>query len=695
MKLLYLTDTHIRGDNPHHRRDDFPATVRAKLLEVAGLVRALEVDAVLHGGDFFDQPSPELSVVGDFIRIFIEMGVPIYVVQGNHDIFACNPDTLEHTMLGLLHRVGTLHVLRRGERVYLESRGVRVQLTGTPFHFNMDRVDPLADYCVTKEDCDYAVHLAHGMLLDKPFFPGTPHTLVSTVAPHTAADYTLGSHAHFGYPDVEWDGRWFINPGSLVRLSVQPGDIQRTPQVLLLDFTGSRPVHTKIPLKSARPGHEVLDAGLAAAAAGRDGPGTVFGRFDRPECCTYLEPSEVLRETARAGGFAPEVVAAAARCLARAEESRERGAYLTHLVLENFQSHLHTEFELAPGLNVILGESGQGKSAIVRALRWLLCREPARDEYVRAGAPGCRVTAVCGDGRRLVREHRLAAAPDGAPGSAVPAGARFLPAGEEGLQCGGLLALDRETAICLSVAQEREGPFLLGLPGVLRARALERMSGAALFEAARENTAAGGGGADPEAVRALLALAAVRARDEALARAEEVVGRALSFVFDVPMEFKIALREERQPAEADFLVSSGRPADPTRCRGYPERVPPGTLGGGPTAAYLNVHGGGVGDVVSLALRVAFLEVARPAVPGPLVLDEPAQQVSHRFLSRVARLLKGFTDSFGRQVIVTTHNQPLSGTADAVFVLRIESGASAVHDRGSSIRASSWRGRPPG
>jgi energy-coupling factor transporter ATP-binding protein EcfA2 len=558
-----------------------------------------------------------------------------------------------------------------------------------------------------------------------------------------------------------------------------------------LDFSGPRPVHTKIPLQTARPGHEVLDAGLAAAAAGREGAEAAFGRLERPESCTYLEPAEVLRDVARAGEFAPGAAAEAARCLAQAgAERRERGAHLTHLVLENFQSHVYTELELAPGLNVVLGETGQGKSAIVRALRWLLCREPAQDGYVRAGARFCRVTAVCSDGRRLVREHRLGTCPDrgtraghprgvptpvGRVGSggdsmgqpyhpnpqdrgtcvsgsggddAAPLGGPFAD-GDDPPWCGALLTLDQEYTICLNVAQEREGPFLLGLPGGLRARALERMSGAALFEAARRNVAvdvgSGGGGVDPKAVLALLDLAAGRARDEALARAEEVVARALSFVFDVPMAFKITLRDEREPAAADFLVSSGWAKDPTRPdstrpdsparvsregapdptrptgvgapRGYPDwrggptwappgtptdplqGAPPGTPGDGwgthrSGSADLNVHGGGVADVVSLALRVAFLEVARPMVPGPLVLDEPAQQVSHRFLSRVARLLKGFSDSFGRQLIVTTHNQPLSGTADAVFVLRMEAGTSTVHDRGSSIRASSWRARPP-
>ena len=42
--------------------------------------------------------------------------------------------------------------------------------------------------------------------------------------------------------------------------------------------------------------------------------------------------------------------------------------YLKTVILENFQSHKHTSIEFNEGLNVILGPSDSGKSAIIREL---------------------------------------------------------------------------------------------------------------------------------------------------------------------------------------------------------------------------------------------------------------------------------------------------------------------------------------
>ncbi|MBE0466984.1 MAG: metallophosphoesterase [Candidatus Desulforudis sp.] len=693
MRLLYLTDTHIRAGNPPNRLDDFPAALRAKLLEVTGLVRELEVHAVLHGGDFFDQPCPELPVVGEFVKLFTGMGVPVYVVPGNHDIFACNPATLEHTMLGLLHEVGSLRVLQTGERIYLKERGVTVQLTGTPFHYNIDRQDPLLDYCVTKENCDFAIHLAHGMLLDRPFFPGTPYTLVSQVAPFTEADYTLGSHAHFGYPDVEWEGRLFINPGSVVRLSAQKRDLERRPQVLLIDFSGARPSRLKIPLKSARPGHEVIGSGAPPTVRGGQRrkplvPGDGGGEVGGPDLPGFLA------EVARGEGFPEAAAAEAVSLLARVPKDREEEAHraeLQRLVIENFQSHLYTELELAPGLNVILGESSQGKSGVIRALHWLLFNEPPPQSFMRTDGRFTRVTGVLEDRSLVVREYTRPGGETGpgrAGGECGAPGLHALPSGRtlERFQLP-LIALAEDREVCLHIAPERGEAFLLADPDAVKAQALDYLSGAALLEKARREAGRAGpttrGNAAEEArasrerVGALFGVAAARARDETCSRVADMVNQALRTVFEAPPEFKIRWYAEGAAPRAEFTVVT-------------------EFGGGDLSeAAPTAWGGGVIDVISLALRVAFLELVRPPLSGPLVLDEPVKQVSSRFASHVARLLKVFADSFGRQIIVATHNQHLAGTADAVFVLRLESGVSVLYGRGSSIRASSWRGRAPG
>lgn len=259
MKLLYITDTHLRGNNPRNRLDDFPAALKAKLLEIVELVNELEVDYLVHGGDVFDLPSPALSVVAGFTDILQEIHVPIYAVAGNHDLFAYNPATLERTMIGFLARLGLLKLLRPGEPVYLKNKNVTLQLTGQHFHYEIDRRDVRADYCVEKRNCDVAVHVVHGMLLRKVIYPGAAYTLVEHVAPHTQADVTLSGHAHLGFRDVEYDGRLFINPGAIARLSALVQELDRQPRAVLLDFTGNKLAYRHIVLKSARPGTEVLD----------------------------------------------------------------------------------------------------------------------------------------------------------------------------------------------------------------------------------------------------------------------------------------------------------------------------------------------------------------------------------------------------------------------------------------------------
>lgn len=59
--------------------------------------------------------------------------------------------------------------------------------------------------------------------------------------------------------------------------------------------------------------------------------------------------------------------------------------YIKKVELHNFQSHQHTEMEFDRGLNVILGNSDVGKTAILRAIKWCLYNEPKGDYFIRQG----------------------------------------------------------------------------------------------------------------------------------------------------------------------------------------------------------------------------------------------------------------------------------------------------------------------
>jgi len=51
------------------------------------------------------------------------------------------------------------------------------------------------------------------------------------------------------------------------------------------------------------------------------------------------------------------------------------------IILKNFQSHHYTELEIGPGVTAILGDNDSGKTAVVRALRWLLWNRPSGDSF--------------------------------------------------------------------------------------------------------------------------------------------------------------------------------------------------------------------------------------------------------------------------------------------------------------------------
>ena len=66
--------------------------------------------------------------------------------------------------------------------------------------------------------------------------------------------------------------------------------------------------------------------------------------------------------------------------------------------LQNFQSHVKTIIEPAgPGfLTVITGPSDSGKTAIIRALKWLLYNQPQGAEFTRTGCSMVREMVVPG-----------------------------------------------------------------------------------------------------------------------------------------------------------------------------------------------------------------------------------------------------------------------------------------------------------
>lgn len=163
-----------------------------------------------------------------------------------------------------------------------------------------------------------------------------------------------------------------------------------------------------------------------------------------------------------------------------------------------------------------------------------------------------------------------------------------------------------------------------------------------------------------EQCRVLLQRVGKTARETAKERLEETVTDALKFVFGPDFNFSIDLRDVRGRTEADFYVESIENGKVIRTQ--PE----------------DARGGGVIDIIAIALRLALVQIyTDPVLKGPIILDEPGKHVSADYSMKLATFLKQMSQSFDRQIIVSTHQPNLASLADEAHYVEIKGGKSIV------------------
>lgn len=162
-----------------------------------------------------------------------------------------------------------------------------------------------------------------------------------------------------------------------------------------------------------------------------------------------------------------------------------------------------------------------------------------------------------------------------------------------------------------------------------------------------------------EQVTVLLQQTSEHARKQAREQIEMLVTNTLKQVFGGEYAFHVELTERAGRPEAEFYVTSTYGGEKLETRPQDSR------------------GGGVVDVVSLGLRIAMLETHRPKLEGALILDEPAKHVSDDYIPHVATLLKSISAFFDRQVIMVTHIDHLSESADVVYSVVLKNNVSEV------------------
>lgn len=162
-----------------------------------------------------------------------------------------------------------------------------------------------------------------------------------------------------------------------------------------------------------------------------------------------------------------------------------------------------------------------------------------------------------------------------------------------------------------------------------------------------------------EKVNILLQKTSQFAREQAKVQVENLVTNCLEYIFENDTQFKIEISEAYKKQNAEFYVITKVDGEEIKTK--------------PTES----RGGGVVDIVSLALRISFLQIHRPFIEGPLILDEPAKHVSEEYIFNVANFLKKTSEMFHRQIIMVTHNNHLSAIGTNSYKVELNGTESTV------------------
>jgi len=140
-------------------------------------------------------------------------------------------------------------------------------------------------------------------------------------------------------------------------------------------------------------------------------------------------------------------------------------------------------------------------------------------------------------------------------------------------------------------------------------------------------------------------------RDKVKYNIELLVTQALSEIMEEDYKFKINFQISRNMLEADFLIvnkigNEEIEFDPAEDKG-----------------------GGICDIVSLALRIILLELYYPRIEGPIIFDEVGKHISEEYKDNVGKFLSTVSKKIGRQIIFVTHEKRFLEYADNVIMIK--------------------------
>ncbi len=249
---MFVGDTHIDDRTPMSRLDNYLEASLDELQEIMDITKDLSCDALVHLGDVFHRIDPSGACRNGVLSILQhdKNGNPWpfrkITLIGNHDIDH-NPHYLYRSALGTLLKAGAI-----------ENMDFCPELKIGLANFNPNIDQHIKDGLM--ESREAVIWTAHATILtqESPYLPS--QVLFKDIRVNEACRMVISGHVHFPLFDSRHDGITFINPGSVCRNSIAKENLNRMPNILLVDYNldGTDIKYQYVDIKCSKPADQIF-----------------------------------------------------------------------------------------------------------------------------------------------------------------------------------------------------------------------------------------------------------------------------------------------------------------------------------------------------------------------------------------------------------------------------------------------------
>ena len=424
MKILHITDSHGTVKSPESRTDLFYLTFLRKLAEITYIIKLHKIDMVLHTGDLFHSSRVSNKFMGQVAEIIKSWGVPLYVVPGNHDIDGYTIDTIDQTSLGLLAKTDVLTLLTRDNPIRINvpqqnKSDITVAISGQEYYANIDTGD-MSDFEMRQDEADINILAIHGYIADTPQHPNIRCTYPKDII--TDADIILCGHYHRSFAMDVGDVAYY-NPGSMMRVEMTEYNKTHMPQYGILEIESDKQGYVVYDYKFhqfriAKPGSAVFDFNSTGVIKKHgitleNFKTSIVNTMQNINVNTGVSPLDTIKnivnEYCNAKSYDVNYIQ---KMILKSESIYNNASAMVtdndaiatkgfipanipvkvkSIDIENFQSHENTHIDFDTGLNIIVGESNNGKTSILRAMDWVIDNQPLGTDFIMTGKNYCKV----------------------------------------------------------------------------------------------------------------------------------------------------------------------------------------------------------------------------------------------------------------------------------------------------------------